>query len=472
MSTISIHSVPVPATPCSSPSYDSTAENPLHYNIAQQLHLLSPTASRSSSLRGFPRDCNKSTSTVVATSQDASSVSTTASLDDDFDDPTGGFEIDVDTPVSMCMRWQDLIHVNSANAEFVHTYARANAMSLRVNPNNGLLGFRRATRRGSFSSPQEGSLGQTLADSSYTLPPKTVLHPNASSSSRAATSSKPTKPPTLLREIDVLQLQPKTSRRLSSATSLPSPPKPIPLPFPPKSAPPSTSTASKLCAITNSRMRSSLSAISPPGASYLPENNPKAMMSNSDRPTRSSKSVRSILKVSPIPKSEAPPPEPPNTTTDLADGEEELDESIFSSLRNVDLVSSRAPESARTRELKQKATVNKNVVAFLGGYKGQNSASHRIKVTGDILSRAKSIRKRAAEGQLSRKLHDARMRIPEEFQRSMDADLPRKGHRKRIRFPDDVDQLEIIYVFDVEDSDDEGNDDGAGEVDSVAAAVV
>ncbi|RHY27812.1 hypothetical protein DYB32_006506 [Aphanomyces invadans] len=195
-------------------------------------------------------------------------------------------------------------------------------------------------------------------------------------------------------------------------------------------------------------------------------------MSNSDRPTRSSKSVRSILKVSPIPKSEAPPPEPPNTTTDLADGEEELDESIFSSLRNVDLVSSRAPESARTRELKQKATVNKNVVAFLGGYKGQNSASHRIKVTGDILSRAKSIRKRAAEGQLSRKLHDARMRIPEEFQRSMDADLPRKGHRKRIRFPDDVDQLEIIYVFDVEDSDDEGNDDGAGEVDSVAAAKV
>ncbi|RLO00633.1 hypothetical protein DYB28_010810, partial [Aphanomyces astaci] len=68
----------------------------------------------------------------------------------------------------------------------------------------------------------------------------------------------------------------------------------------------------------------------------------------------------------------------------------------------------------------------------------------------------------------------ARMRIPDEFQRSMDTDLPRKAHTKRIQFPDDMSKLEDIYVFDAEDdsSDDDEQDIIGRAEDQVAALVV
>jgi len=60
---------------------------------------------------------------------------------------------------------------------------------------------------------------------------------------------------------------------------------------------------------------------------------------------------------------------------------------------------------------------NANMVAFLGGYK-QTQARGLLKlgVASDIASRAKNIRKRTAETALQRKLAEAKMRIPAEFQ--------------------------------------------------------
>ncbi|RHZ01308.1 hypothetical protein DYB35_012415 [Aphanomyces astaci] len=465
---------------------DPRAESGCCYSIGNhqqtQPALLSPTTSRNSSLRGCSID---RTNSSVTSQDNASSVSTTSSSLDDEDDLTAAFEMDIDTPVSMCMRWQEapilanLARTSSSSraplssaaspdatdtapsspSEFIHTYASANAMSLRVNPSSGLLGFRRTTRRGSVTSSQEGSsLGQTLVDSSYTLPPKKSI-PLASGN--ATPPSKGTT--TAARSFQTVADVPRTRRPPASSASVPS--------SPPKLAVPSTtSTSSKLCKITPPPIRSSTAAVPPPpmASSYLPGNNNRVNMTT--HPDRPRKPVTSILKVAPV-EVATPPMPPPPTPADLAD---DVDESIFSSLRNVDLVSSRAPESARTREFKQKAAVNKNVVAFLGGYKGQSSTSHRLKVTSDIISRAKNIRKRAAEGQLSRKLQEARMRIPDEFQRSMDTDLPRKAHTKRIQFPDDMSKLEDIYVFDAEDdsSDDDEQDIIGRAEDQVAALVV
>ncbi|KAG9404472.1 hypothetical protein AC1031_004679 [Aphanomyces cochlioides] len=390
------------------------------------------TPSRSSSLRGFSRRRSLSSAALPPKMpvEDAE---------------VKEFEIDIDTPVSMCMRWQDILDsvdestpTSSSSSEtltddmevveFRHTFAQANSMKLRVNPNNGLLGFRKtAARRGTYVP--EGSIGQTLVDSAFVLPPK---KPDVPKASRLASPDNTTltgdkKSPSKLaaklidlrKKTDVPEEQPST---VSKEQELP---------------------AKELTSITKEQ------------PSVVTE--PPAVAKEQPPVAKTAKPTTLILKAHiESPKPVSPPVEKlPDPTPAASEAEVDIDEddSIFSSLRNVDLVSSHAPESARTRETK-KQEVNKNVMAFLGGYKQQ---PNRIKMTGDMLNRAKNIRKRTAEGQLGRKLQDARMRIPQEFQ-NMSGILPRKTHAKRIRFPDDKSELEHIYIFEVE-SDVEDDDD-------------
>ncbi|KAF0682398.1 Aste57867_25486 [Aphanomyces stellatus] len=387
------------------------------------------TPSRTSILRGFSRG------------RSMSSPSAGNSLTDDEDDDVPEFEIDIDTPVSMCMNWKEMLKTddttsNASDAaakadeavappkeEFRHTYAKANAMKLRVNPKNGLLGFRKTTSRRAHPD-YISTLAQTLEDSAaYVLPTTAFVDPPS------ATMSLPAKfivPPSATMSL------PLTS---SSA-------KPRDL-FKPASWCKQRSDVSPSRSKSNSPER--------------PQSPPPPMTTT---PVKTPKPLVSVLKVKIDPPKSASatpaPPAPPLPPVDAdADIDIDQDDSIFSSLRNVDLVSSHAPESTRVREQQKAAVhVNKNVVAFLGGFKSASGGAHRVKVSGDILNRAKNIRKRTAEGQLSRKLKDARNRIPAEF-RDIDGNLPRKIGSKKLRFPDEKSRLELIYVFDVIESDDD-----------------
>ncbi|EQC37858.1 hypothetical protein, variant [Saprolegnia diclina VS20] len=199
----------------------------------------------------------------------------------------------------------------------------------------------------------------------------------------------------------------------------------------------------------------------------------------------------------------ATPPTPTRLTTQTFDDNDDDDDdnhSIFSSLRNVDLVSSYIRESATKdaameediakalddaesdvvdepivdeplvaspvtpppvpaaapgllRPPPKKARGNANMVAFLGGYKQTQGPRGMLKlgVASDIASRAKNIRKRTAETALQRQLAEAKARIPLEF-----ADMSGvvvKEHKRNttrsVTWPSEESALEDIYVFEV-----------------------
>ncbi|OQR90512.1 hypothetical protein ACHHYP_05460 [Achlya hypogyna] len=200
----------------------------------------------------------------------------------------------------------------------------------------------------------------------------------------------------------------------------------------------------------------------------------------------------------------ATPPTPtcltPQSFDDFDDDVEEEDHSIFSSLRNVDLVSSYVRDSASKdadmeadaakavessdeddesppeptptpaaalppavlKPMPKAARGNANMVAFLGGYKQSQGTRGMLKlgVASDIASRAKNIRKRTAETALQRKLAEAKARIPAEWQDMSGVVLKDKRNKSRrvVFLPDEA--LEDIYVFEVVDPEPEADDDG------------
>ncbi|OQR99606.1 hypothetical protein THRCLA_06446 [Thraustotheca clavata] len=212
---------------------------------------------------------------------------------------------------------------------------------------------------------------------------------------------------------------------------------------------------------------------------------------------------KSILVATPPTPTRVSPP-----TIDDTDDDIEQDTSIFSSLRNVDLVSSfirdsktkdesveediaKALEEDKAPEEEEVAPVtpcpvasaapsilkpptkrpmargNANMVAFLGGYKQTQNYRGTLKlgVASDIASRAKNIRKRTAETALQRQLTEARSRIPPEFQDMSGVIVKEKRNKDRsVHFASD-DALEDIYVFEVIEPEDSSDDCNHGSED-------